>query len=159
LKEGGMKYAWMATASLALAASAQGRAMQCVPVDNGIVEAQFARFNTALATKKPDAVTTLFAPGAVLLPTLSAEERTTPAGIRDYFVHFLEKSPVGHIDTSHARIGCNMASRMGNWSFELTDPATHKKSVAHARYTFIYTYEHGRWMIAHLHSSLMPTGH
>ena len=154
-----MRYAWTAAVSLALAASAQGRAMQCVPVSEAAVNAQFERFNSALATRKPDVVTALFAPAAVLLPTLSAEERTTPAGIRDYFVHFLEKSPVGHIDTSNVRIGCNMAARMGNWTFTLTDPATGKKSEAHARYTFIYTYERGRWMIAHLHSSLMPAGH
>lgn len=154
-----MRYAWTAAMSLALAASAQGRAIQCVPVSDALVEAQFARFNAALATKSPDRVTALFTADAVLLPTLSAEERTTPAGIHDYFVHFLEKSPVGQVDTSNVRIGCNMAARMGNWSFDLTDPATHKKSVAHARYTFIYTYEHGRWMIAHLHSSLMPAGH
>ena len=133
--------------------------MQCAPVDDALVKAQFVRFNDALAAKSPDRVTALFAPGAVLLPTLSAEERTTRAGIRDYFVHFLEKSPVGHIDSSRVRTGCNMVARMGNWTFTLTDAATHKTSEAHARYTFIYAYEHGHWMIAHLHSSLMPQGH
>lgn len=133
--------------------------MQCAPVSDAAVKAQFGRFNDGLATKSPDRMTALFAPGAVLLPTLSDEERTTPAGIRDYFVHFLEKSPVGHIDTSSVRLGCNMAARMGNWTFTLTDPATHKKSLAHARYTFIYTYEGGHWRIAHLHSSVMPAGH
>jgi uncharacterized protein (TIGR02246 family) len=154
-----MRYAWTAIACIALAASVQARTMQCAPVDDAIVKAQFDRFNQGLASKSPDRMTALFAPGAVLLPTLSDQERTTPAGIRDYFVHFLEKSPVGHIDTSTVRIGCNMAARMGNWSFTLTDAGTHKKSIAHARYTFIYSYEHGRWMIAHLHSSLMPTAH
>ena len=132
--------------------------MECAPVDKPTVEAQFARFNGALATKKPDTVTALFAPGAVLLPTLSGEERTTPAAIRDYFVHFLQKSPVGHIDTSRVRVGCNMAARMGNWTFTLTDGAG-RKSLAHARYTFIYSHEPGGWMIAHLHSSVMPAGH
>jgi hypothetical protein len=48
---------------------------------------------------------------------------------------------------------------MGNWSIEVTDPATHAKSVVHARFTFIYRYSGGRWRIAHLHSSLMPVGH
>jgi len=36
---------------------------------------------------------------------------------------------------------------------------THKTSVAHARYTFVYTHERTGWLIAHLHSSLMPQGH
>jgi uncharacterized protein (TIGR02246 family) len=154
-----MKQAWLMLVSIALAAPAHGRAADCARVDDATVKAQFDKFNAAWATKSPDKVTALFAPGAVLLPTLSDEERTTPAGIRDYFVGFLKKSPVGHIDTSSIRLGCNMAARMGNWSVTLTDPATHKKSVAHARYTFIYTYEHGGWTIAHLHSSLMPAGH
>ena len=154
-----MRYAWTAMAWIALAASAQARTMQCAPINEDGVKAQFDRFNQGLASKSPDRMTALFGQGAVLLPTLSDQERTTPAAIRDYFVHFLEKSPIGHIDTSTIRIGCNMTARMGNWTFTLTDAATHKKSVAHARYTFIYSYEHGQWMIAHLHSSLMPTGH
>lgn len=154
-----MKYAWTALVLMAVAGAAEGRAMQCAPIDDAKVEAQFGRFNAALKTRNPDQVTALFGPGAVLLPTISDKERTTRAGIRDYFVHFLEKSPVGHIDTSTVRTGCNMAARMGNWSFTLTDPATHKTNVAHARYTFIYTYEQGQWVIAHLHSSLLPADH
>src|SRR5206468_12197282 len=146
-------------AGFSLAAPAHGQATRCARVDEATVKAQFDKFNASWATKSADRVTGLFAPGAVLLPTLSDQERTTPAAIRDYFVGFLKKSPVGHIDTSSIRIGCNMAARMGNWSVALTDPATHKKSVAHARYTFIYSYEHGQWMIAHLHSSLMPAPH
>jgi uncharacterized protein (TIGR02246 family) len=153
-----MRQAWLMLAGLAVAAPAHGRTAGCARVDDGIVKAQFDRFNGALATKQPDAVTALFARDAVLLPTLSSEERTTHAAIRDYFVHFLQKSPVGHIDTSSVRIGCNTAARMGNWTFTLTDAAG-KKSLAHARYTFIYSYEHGGWMIAHLHSSVMPAGH
>ena len=154
-----MRYAWTAVISLALAASAQGKAMQCAAVTDATVKAQFDRFNAALASKNPDRPTARFAPGAVLLPTISDQERTTPAAIHDYFVYFLRQSPVGQIDTSTVRIGCNMAARMGNWTFTLTDPATHKKNVAHARYTFIYSYVNGHWMIAHLHSSLMPAGH
>jgi uncharacterized protein (TIGR02246 family) len=153
-----MKYAFTALVLVAVGAGAEARAIQCAVVDRPMVEAQFARFNGALATKQPDTVTALFARDAVLLPTLSGEERTTHAAIRDYFVHFLQKSPVGHIDTSSVRIGCNMAARMGNWTFTLSDGAG-KKSLAHARYTFIYSYEHGGWMIAHLHSSVMPAGH
>ena len=147
-------------ASLALVAgSAEARTMRCAAVSRATIEQQFTRFNHALASRNPDKVTALFAPDAVLLPTLSDEERTTPAAIRAYFVHFLEKAPVGHVDTSAIRIGCNDAVRMGNWTFDLTDPETHAKSAAHARYTFVYRYSGGRWWIEHLHSSLMPAGH
>jgi uncharacterized protein (TIGR02246 family) len=154
-----MRHVLAIVIALASGTAAESRAMQCVPISDATINSQFDRFNQAWATKSPEKVTALFAPGAVLLPTLSDQERTTTAAIRDYFVGFLKQSPVGHIDTSSIRLGCNMAARMGNWSVKLTDPLTHKTSVAHARYTFIYTYERGQWMIAHLHSSLMPHGH
>jgi uncharacterized protein (TIGR02246 family) len=147
-------------ASLALiAGSAEARTMHCAPVNRAAIDQQFSRFNQALLSRDADKVTALFAPDAVLLPTLSDEMRTTRAGIRDYFVHFLEKSPDGRVDKSETKIGCNEASRMGNWSIEVTDPKTHEKSTVHARFTFIYRYSGGRWWIEHLHSSLMPGGH
>jgi hypothetical protein len=84
--------ALLALAGLALAASpAEARTMRCAPVSRAAVESQFAKFNNALLSRDPGKVAALFAPDAVLLPTLSDEMRTTPAGIRDYFVHFLEK--------------------------------------------------------------------
>ena len=128
----------------------------CAPASTGEIEAQFERFNGALASGSPDKVTALFAADAVLLPTLSNTPRTDSAAVRDYFVHFLAKSPVGHIDSSTVRIGCNTAERVGTWTWTLTDPATGAKSKAPARYSFIYRYEGGQWRIGHLHSSLMP---
>ena len=145
-----------ATIMTALAGPAQARSMHCAPVNDAQVKQQFDRFNAAWATKNPDIVTALFAPDAVLLPTLSDEERTTPAGIHKYFVYFLKNSPVGRIDSSSIRLGCNMAARMGNWSVDLTDSKTGKKSTARARYTFVYTFAGGKWRIEHLHSSLLP---
>ncbi|MES2001051.1 MAG: SgcJ/EcaC family oxidoreductase [Pseudomonadota bacterium] len=130
--------------------------MVCAPVTNATIEKQFDRFNAAWATKNPDTVSAMFAPDAVLLPTLSDEERTTPAGIRRYFDYFLKSSPVAHIDSSSIRLGCNTAARMGNWSVDLTDPKTGAKSAAKARYTFVYRFASGHWWIEHLHSSLLP---
>jgi uncharacterized protein (TIGR02246 family) len=142
-----------------VAGSAEARNMHCEPVSRAAIDQQFTRFNQALLSRDPATVTALFAPDAVLLPTLSDEMRTTHAGIRDYFVHFLEKSPDGRVDKSETRIGCNEAARMGNWSIDVTDPKTHKKSTVHARFTFVYRYAGARWWIEHLHSSLMPGGH
>lgn len=151
-----MKYLISAALGMVTSAGADAQGKACAPVNDKLVEAQFDRFNAAWATKNPDTVSALFAPDAVLLPTLSDEERTTPAGIRNYFVHFLEKAPVGRVDTSSIRLGCNMAARMGNWSVDLTDAKTGAKSTAKARYTFVYRYADGRWWIEHLHSSLLP---
>jgi uncharacterized protein (TIGR02246 family) len=143
-----------ATPALAQAQSQPHR--QCAAVTKQDVEAQFQRFNEAWATGNPDTVTALFTRNAVLLPTVSNTPRTDHASIRDYFVGFLRSAPVGQIDTSTVKIDCNAAARLGTWTVTLTDPATGAKTPVKARYSFIYRYENGQWLIDHLHSSMMP---
>ena len=139
----------------ALAAQAPG-AGACAPVTIELVEAQFTHFTDAWATGDPNKVADLFAGDAVLLATLSNTFRTTPEEIADYFAHFLVNKPVARIDESAIRLGCDAAARFGTWTIDLTDPRTGEKSVVPARFTFIYRFEDGRWLIDHLHSSKMP---
>jgi uncharacterized protein (TIGR02246 family) len=146
----------LASAPAAAQSGAPGKNQRCTPVTTAAVERQFDLFNQAWATKNPDRVAALFAPDAVLLATVSNQPRTTPAAVRDYFVTFLKSSPVGRIDTSNVRLGCNTASRVGTWTVTLTDPKTGGKTDVKARYSFIYKYRGGRWWIDHLHSSKMP---
>lgn len=70
------------------------------------LQAKFAEFNAAWATKNPDTVTALFDDDAVLLATVAARPRTNTADIRDYSVSFLKGSPVGRIETSTIKQGC-----------------------------------------------------
>lgn len=128
----------------------------CPSATTSDIDAQFAGFNAAWATRNPDAVTALFSKEPVLLATVSNTPRTTPAMVRDYFVSFLQASPVGRIETSTTRIDCDTAFRVGTWTVTLTDPATGTSRDVHARYSFIYRHEDGGWKIDHLHSSLMP---
>ncbi len=131
-------------------------ARACPTVTPAQIEAQFARFNDAWATRDPDAVVALFTRAPVLLPTVSDVARTTLDGVRDYFVTFLRNSPVGRIETSTVEIDCDTASRVGTWTVVLTDPATGVKHDVAARYSFIYRWEDEQWKIDHLHSSMMP---
>lgn len=146
----------LALAATATTALAKGPAPRCAPVSQTAVEGLFTQFNTAWATKDPAKVTSLFARDAVLLATLSNTPRTDHAGINDYFVKFLKGSPVGTIDTSTVRLGCNTASRVGTWTVALTDATTGVKTDVKARYSFIYKMDGGQWKIDHLHSSVMP---
>jgi uncharacterized protein (TIGR02246 family) len=130
--------------------------VKCTAVTPAQVSGWFDTFNGAWATKDPAKVTALFASDAVLLATVSNTPRTTPAMIEDYFVKFLKSSPVGSIDTSTIRIGCNSAYRLGTWTVKLTDAASGKVTDVKARYSFIYKRERGVWKIEHLHSSMMP---
>jgi uncharacterized protein (TIGR02246 family) len=149
-------------ASLALSFAPTANAAQapvtpaCEPVDAALVEAQFKRFTDAWATGDAKKVTELFADDAVLLATVSNTFRTTPDQITDYFNYFLRNKPVARVDESVIRLGCDAAARFGNWTIDLTDPQTGAKSTVSARFTFIYRFEDGQWVIDHLHSSQMP---
>jgi uncharacterized protein (TIGR02246 family) len=154
------KIALMAIAATALTTPAVAKKSQkapkCAAVTEAAVEAQFDKFNNAWATKDPATVTSLFTRDAVLLATVSNKPRTNHEEIKDYFVSFLKGAPVGKIDSSNIKLGCNMAARLGTWTVTLTDAATGKKTDVKARYSFIYRLEDGEWKIDHLHSSMMP---
>lgn len=147
----------IAAAVIAVPAQAKSsKPMKCAVVSQAQVESLFVDFNNAWASKNPDTVTNLFTKDAVLLATVSNTPRTDHASIRDYFVGFLKPSPVGTINTSTVKIGCNTAARLGTWTVTVTDPATGAKTDIKARYSFIYRLEDGKWKIDHLHSSMMP---
>ena len=137
-----------------MAAYAQNT-QQCAPVSKEQIAALFDRWNASIQTKNPDEVVENYAADAVLLPTMSNKTRTTPAEIRDYFVHFLEKSPKGVINSRTIRLGCNEAFDVGTYTFTVTGPDG-KTSQVPARYSFVYEFKDGKWRIAHHHSSAMP---
>ena len=110
-------------------------------------------WNDALATLDPDTVAKRYAKKSVLLPTVSDTPRTDYAGIKDYFVAFLQKKPQGVILESNV-IELGDGSVMDAGVYEFTMGATGDK--VKARYTYVYTYEDGEWKIAHHHSSVMP---
>jgi uncharacterized protein (TIGR02246 family) len=148
-----------AIAAAVIAAPAQAKSMKapkCAKVTEADVEGLFKQFNDAWATKNPDTVTSLFTKDAVLLATVSNKPRLNHAEIRDYFVGFLKPSPVGTINTSTVKLGCNTAARLGTWTVTVTDAATGAKTDIKARYSFMYRIEDGKWKIDHLHSSMMP---
>ena len=120
------------------------------------VAKQFDIWNAALQTGSPDKVAALYcAPGGVLIPTVSNIVRTNHSEIADYFEHFLQLKPVGQIDKAYIRIlGANTAVNSGLYTFHVVKDG--KPAVVHARYTFVYQKEHGKWCIMEQHSSAMP---
>jgi uncharacterized protein (TIGR02246 family) len=136
--------------SAALPALAQ-TAQTCAPADERQIAALFDRWNASLATLDPDKVVANYASDAVLLPTVSNQPRTNPQEIRDYFVKFLKNNPQGSIDQRTIKIGCNVAQDVGTYTFRFKDGQT-----VHARYTYVYEWSKGSWLIAHHHSSAMP---
>lgn len=131
------------------------RTEACANVDEQEIAALFDRWNESLQTGDPDQVVANYAHDALLLPTVSNKPRDTPDEIREYFVHFLQKKPVGHINERHIKLGCNYAIDAGVYTFTVTGPEGEEVQVP-ARYTYAYTYSDGNWLIWQHHSSMMP---
>ncbi len=126
----------------------------CIKTNEEDIKALFERWNAALATLDANEVAAQYASDAVLLATLSDKPRATHEDIKDYFVHFLQKKPQGHIDRRAISIGCNTASDTGIYTFTLHEKG--KTKQVQARYSFVYEYDDDQWLIEHHHSSLMP---
>ncbi|HEV3396226.1 MAG TPA: SgcJ/EcaC family oxidoreductase [Xanthobacteraceae bacterium] len=124
----------------------------CVAVTEAQIAHLFVVWNDALQTLNPDKVVETYAPDAILLPTVENGPLIGRAAIRGYFVHFLENKPSGKIDERTIRIGCNVAFDAGLYTFTYGTGAP----ATAARFTYIYEYDGGRWLIAHHHSSKRP---
>jgi uncharacterized protein (TIGR02246 family) len=127
----------------------------CAHTSEQEVATLFDRWNASLATLDPDKVLALYASDAVLLPTTSNKPRTNHEEIRDYFVHFLKKKPHAEIDYRIIKIGCNIASDTGLYTFTLHDTNGKVEKVS-ARYSYVYEHLNGQWLIEHHHSSVLP---
>ena len=107
-----------------------------------------------MQTGKAAEVVKLYAPDAVLLPTVSNKVRHNHAEMKDYFEQFLEYKPTGKINEQNIRIYGPVAINSGIYTFTMTKEG--KQSEVRARYTFVY-HRHGeRWLIVEHHSSAMP---
>ncbi len=145
------KLIWAAPLLLATTGAMAADKTQCVTTDKAQIEGLFDRWNAALKTGKSANVAKLYQHDAVLLPTVSNKVRLTDAERVDYFDHFLEKQPVGKIDSRTVLLGCNEAIDVGTYTFTFND-----KSSVSARYTFTYAWNGSEWKISTHHSSAMP---
>ncbi|PVZ11226.1 MULTISPECIES: SgcJ/EcaC family oxidoreductase [unclassified Pseudomonas] len=134
-------------------AMAHAQSTTCASLSDQQIHALFDTWNQTLATRDAGKMAGLYAPDAVLLPTLSNELRNDRASIADYFEHFLAKGPSGAIDERFVVSGCNKATDVGTYTFSFADG-----SQAKARYSYVYRYRDGQWLISHHHSSVMPEG-
>tara|TARA_B100000424_G_C22931914_1_gene495741 strand:+ start:886 stop:1254 length:369 start_codon:yes stop_codon:yes gene_type:complete len=120
--------------------------------NNNTILNLFDDWNKALQTGNSDEVVKLYDKNAILLPTLSPQVRHSHEEIKDYFVHFLAKKPIGKINESNIRIFGNLAINSGIYTFNFKDG-----SSAQARFTYVYKkVDENNWIIVEHHSSLLP---
>lgn len=121
-----------------------------------IAKENFARWNDALRTLDPEAVAAFYTDDNSFLPTLSPDFKHGADGAREYFIHFLEKHPSGTVvDETVRPLGEDAYLHSGLYDFEVDD-GDGGRTVAHARFTYLWIREDGAWKIAHHHSSLVP---
>jgi len=128
----------------------RGTDMETIATEN------FARWNDALRTLDPETVAAFYTEDTTFLPTLSPEFKHGTGGAREYFVHFLEKHPMGTVVEETVRpLDEDSYLHSGFYDFEVDD-GSGGRSVAHARFTYLWVRQAGEWKIAHHHSSLLP---
>lgn len=109
----------------------------------------------AIETGDAGNVAELYAPDALLLPTMSNEIRRTTGAIRDYFRNFLTKKPKGRIVQQNIRRFDALAVTSGIYGFTLLAGGVSAEALY--RFTIVYRAEDdGGWKIIEHHSSVMP---
>lgn len=153
----GLSVAVMAAPATTYARNGEA-SQKCEPIGTKGVKALFVRWNEALEDPSANKVVALYANDATLLPTVETGPYTKADGLKEYFVHFVERKPVATIDEAKRfiKVGCNIAYDIGLYSFELNGEHTTSRETIKARYTFIYRWDGKRWLIAHHHSSAEP---
>lgn len=131
--------------------SVYARSETCHATSEKEVATLFDRWNASLKTGDPKKVVQNYARKSILLPTVSNKPRLTADEKEDYFEHFLQRKPVGTIDSRSIEIDCNTAIDAGLYTFAFADG-----SSVHARYTFTYKWNGKQWLITSHHSSAMP---
>ena len=133
------------------ATGAFARSEECRATSDKEIAALFDRWNASLETGDPKAVVANYAANSILLPTVSNKPRLTAEEKEGYFEHFLERKPVGVIDSRFIEIDCNTALDAGLYTFMFADGSDVK-----ARYTYTYRWNGEQWLITSHHSSAMP---
>jgi hypothetical protein len=146
------------------AAAASG----CTPLDAAdserLAERLFERWAAAVASGDPEQVAALYAPEAVLIPTLSPRLRSSPGGIADYFQGFLARHPQASVTERHLFSGCDELVDTGLYSFRFAEgsadgardrfggapaalpggePVADAVGELQARYTLVYGFSRG----------------
>jgi len=114
----------------------------------------FTEWNHALQSGNTAEVLKLYAPDAILLPTLSPLVRHNHEEIGDYFDMFLKFLPKAWMHEENIRIFDEIAINSGIYVFTVTHDG--KTSDIPIRFTFVYRKFPERWMIVEHHSSAMP---
>jgi uncharacterized protein (TIGR02246 family) len=122
------------------------------------VRALLKTWAAALKSTSVDRVLELYAPDAILLPTVKPGVYKGSTKIRVYFEGLLKKLPSVVLDEIHTRCFDGLAVASGLYTFHLANPDTPAgdPSELPSRFVFVYVWTGSDWIIVEHHSSLSP---
>lgn len=130
----------------------------CAVTSKEQITALSESWSRALAAGDVDAVARHYTDDAVLLPMLSEVPHVGRADIRSYFQTYLKRHPQGAINMRSIMVGCNVASDIGTYTYRLTGRRKGTREAIVGRYSTLYEFRDGQWLIAQQHSSSMSPG-
>jgi len=115
------------------------------------VAAATAAWAAAFNSREPARVIALYGAEAILWGTTSKTIATTPAAVAEYF-NDMPKFPNVRVawGEQHIRVFGDLAVNTGYYTF------TFPKGELPARYTLVFKYRDGKWLIVEHHSSRVP---
>jgi uncharacterized protein (TIGR02246 family) len=120
------------------------------------VEAVTQKWIEGMTRHDIDSVVALYDPEAVLWGTRSSKIRDKPETVREYF-NILRTVPPSYkvvLGEQLIRIYGDIAINSGTYTFSETRDG--KEIVRPARFSFVYHYRDGHWLIVDHHSSAVP---
>jgi len=120
---------------------------QCPKSSAGAVTQLFDRWNAALATGNPDAVTGLYADDAVLYPALSDRWLVGQDEIRTHFAKFLELHPQASVTMRAISTNCTTAEDIGTYVYRVTGRRKGTRMLIRGHYAIRYEFRAGDWRI------------
>ncbi len=128
----------------------------CAPVTKDQIVALSDKWDKALTAGQVDEITALYADEAVLLPLMSTEPRKGRPAIRSYFEQYIKRHPQGGVNTRSIMVGCNTASDIGTYVYRLTGRRKGTREAVGGRYTTVYEFRGGQWLIVQQQASMAP---
>ena len=120
------------------------------------VNAATAAWVAAYNTRDPARIVALYDRDAVLWGTTAPVIRKSPEAIADYFKD-AGKRPNAKVAVVEENVRVVGDAAVSSGAYTFSDVVDGKENARPSRYSFVYRYRDGKWMIVHHHSSRMPT--
>ena len=131
-----------------------GHAQELAETRCGGAHATLVQWTEAVASGRVEKVLGLYAPDAILVPTLSNEIIVAEAGRRSYFEFFLsDGGPTCTVNCDTTRIDDKLGTVAIGGIYTFCFPRPTGEETVPARFLFTFEELEGRWLITGQHSS------